>query len=147
MNTTCSLTIEPDITKEDREAIEAGLREYNRSCVGDECGKSLSIVLRNGDGAVVGGLLGATYLGWLYVAILWIDQGVRRDGYGGQILKMAEEEAIRRGCKHVHLDTFSFQALPFYEKQGYRVFGELPDYPEGHTRYYLTKRLPTGQSE
>ena len=41
------------------------------------------------------------------------------------------------------LDTLSFQARPFYEKLGYRVYGQLEDFPagSGHTRYYLTKTL------
>jgi hypothetical protein len=39
------------------------------------------------------------------------------------------------------LDTFSFQARGFYEKLGYCVFGTLDDYPPGHSRFYLTKRL------
>jgi hypothetical protein len=43
--------------------------------------------------------------------------------------------------KNVFLDTFSFQAPGFYQKLGYRVFGELVDFPPGHTRQYLTKRL------
>ena len=42
------------------------------------------------------------------------------------------------------MDTFSFQARPFYEKLGYRVFGQLPDYPRGQTRYFLAKALPGG---
>lgn len=141
MSTTCSLTIESDITKEDREAIEAGLTAYNKSCVGEPNFEPLTITIRNQDGNIVGGLLGACRLGWLHVGILWMDESLRGSGYGSKVLSMAEEEAARRGCKHVHLDTFSFQALPFYQKQGYRVFGELPDYPEGHTRYYLTKKL------
>ena len=41
----------------------------------------------------------------------------------------------------IWLDTFSFQARRFYEKLGYVVFGELPDYPAGHSRYFLQKRL------
>jgi hypothetical protein len=39
------------------------------------------------------------------------------------------------------LDTFSFQARPFYEKLGYEVFGQLEDYPRGHSRYFLQKRF------
>ena len=57
------------------------------------------------------------------------------------MLEQAEVEAVNRGCKFAYLDTFSFQALPFYEKQGYAVFGVLEDYPEGKKRYFLQKRL------
>ena len=33
-----------------------------------------------------------------------------------------------------------FQALSFYQKLGYQIFGQLEDYPVGHTRYFLQKR-------
>jgi hypothetical protein len=50
-------------------------------------------------------------------------------------------EAIRRGCRGAYLDTFSYQARPFYEKLGYAVFGTLDDYPPGHQRFFMRKRL------
>jgi hypothetical protein len=56
-------------------------------------------------------------------------------------MKMAEQEGLTRGCQSVFLDTHDFQALPFYQKLGYEIFGELEDFPPGHTRYYLKKRL------
>jgi hypothetical protein len=46
-----------------------------------------------------------------------------------------------QGGRHVFLDTFSFQAPGFYLKHGYEVFGELPGFPAGHTRFYLKKAL------
>ena len=39
------------------------------------------------------------------------------------------------------LDTHSFQARPFYEARGYKVFGVLDDYPEGHKKFFLSKKL------
>jgi len=54
---------------------------------------------------------------------------------------IAEDEARHRGAKNAYLDTFSFQAPDFYKKHGYRVFGELQDFPPGHQRHFLTKRL------
>jgi hypothetical protein len=42
---------------------------------------------------------------------------------------------------HAYLDTFSFQAPDFYKKLGYEVFGELQDFPHGHQRYFMKKRL------
>jgi ribosomal protein S18 acetylase RimI-like enzyme len=56
-------------------------------------------------------------------------------------MQEAESEAIRRGCPHVFLETFNFQALPFYEKLGYAVFSKLADFPPGGARYALTKQL------
>ncbi|EAS6424226.1 N-acetyltransferase, partial [Salmonella enterica] len=41
---------------------------------------------------------------------------------------------------HGLVDTFSFQALPFYEKQGYILQMSLPDFPKvGSQRHYLIK--------
>jgi GNAT superfamily N-acetyltransferase len=90
---------------------------------------------------VVGGLWAETYFGMLFVDLLFIPESMRGAGLGRKLLAQAEEEAVRRGCHGVWLDTFSWQARGFYEKLGYSVFGELQDYPVGHQRYFLTKRF------
>jgi ribosomal protein S18 acetylase RimI-like enzyme len=72
---------------------------------------------------------------------LWVSEEVRGQGYGQALLEAAEEAARKRGCKNVNLDTMSFQAPAFYQKLGYRIFGQLDDFPTGYTRYYLTKQL------
>jgi GNAT superfamily N-acetyltransferase len=82
-----------------------------------------------------------TNAGWLFVKALRVAQTYRSQGYGTQLLHAAENEARARDCIGVYLDTYSFQARPFYERQGYRVFGELPDHPPGGAKYYLAKRL------
>ncbi|MCV4754139.1 GNAT family N-acetyltransferase, partial [Escherichia coli] len=67
---------------------------------------------------------------------------VRGTGVGSQLIKTAEEEARRKGCRHALVDTVSFQARPFYEKQGYQVQMSLQDYPyQGMQRHYLSKNL------
>jgi hypothetical protein len=57
------------------------------------------------------------------------------------LMLTAEEEAITRGCSGSTLDTFSFQALDFYNKLGYRTFGTLSGYNGKHQRHYLQKSL------
>ena len=54
---------------------------------------------------------------------------------------MTQAEAQARGCFGAWVDTFSFQARPFYEKQGYTVFGTIADQPPGHARHFLFKRF------
>lgn len=57
------------------------------------------------------------------------------------LVKMAEQEGKRRGCWHALVDTFSFQALPFYVKLGYQLQMSLADFPEeGLQRHYLTRQ-------
>ena len=61
----------------------------------------------------------------------------RRTGGAGT----AESRARERGCIGVYLDTFEYQARPFYERLGYELFGTLEGYPPGYRQYYLAKRL------
>lgn len=101
----------------------------------------MALLARGAQGNIVAGLTAGTYWGWLYVGRLWVDERLRQQGIGGRLLAQAEQEALRRGCHHAHLMTGSFNALPFYQKRGYTMFGELPDMPIGHTQYFVQKAL------
>ena len=101
----------------------------------------MALFVRDAQGTVVGGLTGGTYWGWLYITHLWVAEHLRGQDYGSRLLAEAEREALRRGCHHVYLDTQDFQALPFYQKRGYTVYGVLDDMPIGHTRYSMQKDL------
>jgi len=118
-----------------------GLTAFNATHSGGDTPNYLFIAVRSDDGSVVGGLVGATYLGWLQVQAVWMPDELRGLGYGSALLKEAESEAIRRKCPRVFLETLSFQALPFYEKCGYTIVSQIPDFPPGGCRYALTKHL------
>ncbi len=91
---------------------------------------------------LVGGLISYIDWGqWLYIDTIWVDADYRKQGIGQYLVTSAEQKAKNKGIKRVKLYTFDFQALPFYEKLGYTVYGKLDDYPEGHTVYYLKKIL------
>ena len=121
--------------------IRASLSAYNQQHAPDDAFTPITLLVRDRGGALVGGLLGGTYWGWLVVEILWLADDVRHQGIGGRLLQMAEQIAIARGCHAAHLDTMSFQAPAFYERHGYTVFGVLDDMPHGHRRYFLKKEL------
>jgi GNAT superfamily N-acetyltransferase len=136
-----TINAETDPDPADVAAIRDGLETFNNSHVPPGHFMPLTLVLRDEAGDVAGGLLGATYWGWLYVEIVWLSEKARGAGHGSALLAHAEHEARRRGCRNVYLDTMDWQALPFYRKQGYLVWGQLDDFPAGHTRYFLRKAL------
>ena len=91
---------------------------------------------------LVGGLVSYIDWGrWLYIDAIWIDANYRKQGIGQYLIASVEQKAIKKGIKRARLYTFDFQALSFYKKLGYTVYGELEDFPEGHTAYYLKKVL------
>src|SRR5262249_54530709 len=86
-------------------AIGQGLIEHARgSGVEPRHHRPLAVLLRDGDGRVVGGLTGTTVWGWLQVTLVWVDAALRRRRHGTALLRVAEAEAIRRGCHHAWLD-------------------------------------------
>lgn len=104
---------------------------------------SIILTLRSDgpDGAVAGGLVGATNWGWLHIRYLAVPSDHRGQGIGRTLMYRAEEAARQRGCRAAWVDTYSFQAPGFYERLDYRLFGELPDYPPGQKRLFYWKPL------
>ena len=147
MVTNYTLAVEETPDPADVQFVRAQLTAFNRARAADDQFQPLAILLRDAGGQIVAGLVGGTYWGWLYTEVLWVEEGLRGKGYGRSLLIVAEAEAVRRGCCYAHLDTMDFQALPFYQKQGYSVFAELEDIPagSGHRRYSLKKRLAPSQ--
>jgi GNAT superfamily N-acetyltransferase len=134
------------MTPDDRAAILAPLEEFSRGKGFVWSVEPLALALRDDAGTIVGGLIGELHWGWLRIDILAVEQRLRGLGWGGRLLAEAERLAAEAGCHHAWLDTFSFQARPFYEKAGYRVFGELADYPAGQSRFFLAKSLIRGDN-
>jgi len=124
------------------EAVYRGLGEnIVEHCGPMELGRVVRAFLLDARGTVVGGVDGLVFGGWLYVKLLWVASALRSRGHGGRLLDRLEQEAVRLGCTHAHLDTYSFEARPFYEKHGYEVFATLDDFPPGHRKHFLHKRL------
>ncbi len=123
------------------EAIYAALEASSLALIGPARPCLLVIPIRDDSGSVTGGLWGYTLFEWLHVQMLFVPSPLRRLGVGAGLMASAEAEALRRGCRGVYVDTFSFQAGSFYRKIGFTLFGKLDDCPPGHDRLYFQKRF------
>lgn len=97
---------------------------------------------KDASGRLIGGVLACAVL-WhvLHIETVWVEESWRGKGIAARLLAAVEEEAREKGCYLAQLDTYDFQAKPFYEKQGYQICGQLEDVPRGHTQYFLYKKL------
>jgi GNAT superfamily N-acetyltransferase len=104
------------------------------------------ILARDAEQEIRGGLVGGTSYGWLLIKLLWVAEDLRSQGLGERIMRLAEQEALGRGCHGAWLDTSSRRARDFYAKLGYETFGMLEnregEEPQGHARFFLCKRFP-----
>jgi GNAT superfamily N-acetyltransferase len=139
--TATDIRIDDHVTPGDETLVVRGLLAFNEARLGPADDHPANFVARDARGNVVGGILGRMRWRWLYIAKLWVDDGARGQGIGKRLMAAAEDLARSRGCTDVSLDTFDFQARPFYEKLGYELFGTLEGYPPGSRQYYLRKRL------
>ncbi len=130
----------------DVDYLDDQINEYNFETTGYRDGKLLAIFLRDTEGKINAGIYGFTWGGVCQIETLWVHKDLRGQNVGSKLLIAAEEEAIRRGCIKIILDTHSFQAPEFYKKFGFEVTGVDQDYPRGHQLYYMHKRLVNSAS-
>ena len=132
-------------TAEDLDVIGRGIKAFNRNHLPDEVvfeeDTRFVVFAKNEDGAVVGGIRALAYWNYCLIELLWLSTEIRRRGIGSQLIQQVEAYARDKGFEYIRTETVSFQAKPFYEKMGYEVYGELTDYPKGHTTYCLVKAL------
>jgi GNAT superfamily N-acetyltransferase len=124
------------------EAIGGGLKQFNelQSGVGDL--RPLAVIVKDPEGgATLGGAIGRTSLGLLFLDLFFLPQTLRGAGLGTRVLRMFEDEGRRRGCRSAVLYTISFQAPEFYARNGWTKFGEVPCDPPGTSRIFMTKSL------
>lgn len=134
-----SISTESPPAKATLDILDRGLDLYNAQ-FSPEHYEEFATVLKSPAGEVKGGISAIVWAGMLFIKWLWIDEEHRRFGHGRALMAAAEDEGRRRGCSAVWLDTFEFQARPFYERHGYELFGTL-DFPAGFKRYFMKKAL------
>jgi GNAT superfamily N-acetyltransferase len=134
------LNVTDAISPRAREVIDGGLHRFNVEQSGIDDHRRLAVLAVDPEtGEVLGGLTGRTSLGLLFINVFFLPENLRGGGLGSRILQLAEEEARRRGCGAAVVYTISFEAPGFYDRHGYRVFGQVDCQPPGTSRIFLTK--------
>ncbi len=142
-NKAFEIAVEPEVTPEARETVSGLIASYNEDFVPDDQtrGEFAVLVRDPATGKPLGGLCCRTRREMLVLELVALPPELRGAGLGTKLFRIAETEGYRRGCRGAWLQTSDWQARGFYEKLGYHVFGSLPDYPAGHTRFFMTRRF------
>ncbi|MDU6388155.1 MULTISPECIES: N-acetyltransferase [Pantoea] len=135
------LNVTDAVTHQDLDEVRLGLNAFNSRFINIDEIKAIGVFVTDEHGKKRAGLTGSTTGNWLRIDMLWVSDALRGQGVGTQLIRAAEEEARRRGCRYAQVDTASFQARPFYEKLGYSLRFSLDNYPRHHQRHYLSKAL------
>lgn len=101
----------------------------------------LAVQIKDDNGIVIAGAAGRTFGDWLLINTLWVSDELRGQHMGSQVLGEIEAAGKKRGCIKCLLDTLNFQAMPFYEKHGYKTQWIQKDYPKTGCKYFMLKEL------
>lgn len=133
------IVAEPHAPEADIAFVKNSLYEFNMMAMKDHSPKAINLFVRDESNVIYGGVLVNCWGKWAHIDFLWVSETARHKGFGSQLLEMAHEQARDIGCIGAYLETFSFQARPFYERFGYRVVGEVKDFPPGQTYFFMAK--------
>jgi GNAT superfamily N-acetyltransferase len=139
----CAVTLELDDhpSEEEVRQIVDGVRAYNQGIIGHGRPRAVASFLRDDEGRIVGGAHGELWGRSVHIAAMWVAESQRGKGHGSALLRAVEDYAATNGHMLAYVETTSFQARPFYERLGYRVFGELEGIDDGYTLFFLRKDL------
>jgi GNAT superfamily N-acetyltransferase len=140
-----ALIVETDPDLRGVRLLEDRLYEFNVQATGIDDGKLLGIFLRRRDGGIIGGAYGWSWGDTCCLRYLFVPAELRNKGCGTRLLRTVEQEARRRGCRRIVLETHDFQAPDFYCKFGFEVTGIVEEYPRGHQLLTMVKQLPSGE--
>ena len=108
---------------QDELILRRNLRKYLLSNVKDYQLEHFFLSYKTPEGDLVAGLLGYQNLGRFTIDKLWVGDKYRYKGLGSKLLQKIEKISKDAGDLYVRVNTTSFEALDFYKKNGYEVFG------------------------
>ncbi len=136
-----NVTIEDQENPEVLEVLIQGVRTYNSPYFGPVRCQNYTMYVRDENQNTVGGIAGFILYDHLRINWAWVSKDYRGQGLGSQLLRALDTYALSKGCTFIQLDTYDFQAKPFYEKNGYVCVGTIEKWLYGRDCHFLRKIL------
>ena len=127
--------------KEYEEVLFKGLCDEAAKAKGMSPMHSFSLFLLDDHHHVLGGLKALIHYGCLYVSMLWVDEKIRHQGWGLKLMTEAERVAKESNASFMTLTTMDWEALPFYQKLGFKIEFVREGYEKQSKMFSLRKDL------
>ena len=109
--------------------LSAELTAFNLRASGIPDQREFTVRVEDEAGELVAGLSGWSWGTCAGIALVWVRDDARRQGWGARLLAAAEDVARERGCEQVVVASFTFQAPAFYQRHGYVETGRIEGLP------------------
>ena len=134
--------IHGELSENEQSVIQAGFDAHSVQSGAPTYEKTrLNWLLYDSDGEIVGALTADLLWDWIYIDELWVDENVRGQGFGKQLMNKVENLAYSENLSGIWLWTQSWQAAEFYQSLDYQEFARFPDFPKGHFRVGYCKHI------
>ena len=140
-NMTLTISYDPSPKHDDTKIIWQGISAHAKKVRGLSSGKPFAFFIRDESNQIKGGCSGYIYYGCLYVDLLWVDESLRDQSYGSQLMKNSEKLAYENNCNFIAVNTMDFEALGFYKKLGFVVEFERKGFDKNSSMFFLRKDL------
>ena len=135
------ITFDPNPSAEDVQVLGDGIMANAKQQQGLDPLQFFAFFVRDDQNKIIGGCNGSTLHGGLYIDQLWVDESIRHQHYGTQLMQAAEQFGKEKGCTFATVNTMSWEAPEFYKKLGFEVEFVRHGFMYGATFYFLRKAL------
>jgi ribosomal protein S18 acetylase RimI-like enzyme len=94
---------------EDLQTLSTGLLSHHASKGHKRTWEKYCIFLKDNNGKAYAGIIVTFLWNGMHIDSLWVDTTLRGQNYGTKLMKMAEDEARKKGCTIAYTDTFTWQ--------------------------------------
>jgi len=129
------------LTLDLKKRIYEGLRRHAIEKIGfDEIFDEVAFVAINEE-KIIGAVVVESFWGALHIKDLYVEDQYRDKKIASNLMQMVFKYASDNKCLFAFVETFSFQAVGFYQKLGFKLEFTRSGYNHGISLHYLCKGL------
>lgn len=142
-NTDLTFSFEDNPNPDDIQVLGNAIMQQANQIKGFNPLDFFTFFIRDTHHKIVGGCNGNTLYGSLYIDQLWVSGTLRNQGLGAKLVTMALQFGKEKGCTFAAVNTFDWEALGFYQKQGFHIEFERHGFHKNSVFYFLRKDIFT----